>query len=82
MGKVCKLCNNDKVETELHFVMECSILQTLRSELFFIITETDHTFMHLNITGNSEINTKMYKLCCSFIISSPFTYTFTIIVTL
>ena len=79
--RVCKLCNNDKVETEFHFVMECSKLQNLRNELFFIITERDHTFMHLNITDkflymlNSEINTciiakfiyKMYKLRCSFL---------------
>ena len=41
--RVCKLCNNDKVETEFYFVMECSKLQTLRNELFFIITEEDHT---------------------------------------
>ena len=47
--RVCKLCNNDKVETEFHFVMECSKLQNLRNELFFIITERDHTFMHLNV---------------------------------
>ena len=81
--RVCKLCNNDKVKTEFHFVMECSKLQNLRNELFFIITERDHTFMHLNITDkflyilNSEINTctiakfiyKMYKLRCSFFIS-------------
>ena len=84
--RVCKLCNNDKVETEFHFVMECSKLQNLRNELFFIITERDHTFMHLNITDkflyilNSEINTctiakfiyKMYKLRCSFLYHSPF----------
>ena len=31
--RVCKLCNNDKVETEFHFVMECSKLQNLRNEL-------------------------------------------------
>ena len=76
LGKrVCKLCNNDKGETEFHFVMECSKLQNLRNELFFIITERDHTFMHLNIIDkflyilSSEINTcaiakfiyKMYK---------------------
>ena len=61
--------------------MECSKLQNLRNELFFIITERDHAFMHLNITDkflyilNSEINTctiakfiyKMYKLRCSFL---------------
>ena len=27
--RVCKLCNNDKVETEFHFVMECSEVQIL-----------------------------------------------------
>ena len=27
--RVCKLCNNDKVETEFHFVTECSKLQNL-----------------------------------------------------
>ena len=43
--RVCKLCNNGKVETEFHFVMECNKLQTLRNELFFIITEKDHTFI-------------------------------------
>ena len=26
--RVCKCCNNDKVETEFHFVMECSKLYT------------------------------------------------------
>ena len=79
--RVCKLCNNGKVETEFHFVMECNKLQTLRNELFLIITEKDHTFMHLNIIDkllyilSSEINTctiakfiyKMYKLRCSFL---------------
>ena len=25
--RVCKCCNNDKVETEFYFVMECSKLQ-------------------------------------------------------
>ena len=34
--RVCKLCNNDKVETEFHFVMECSKLQNLRNESFII----------------------------------------------
>ena len=33
--RVCKLCNNGKVETEFHFVMECNKLQNLRNELFF-----------------------------------------------
>ena len=55
--------NNDKVETEFHFVMECSKLQNLQNELFFIITKKGHTFMHLNIIDKflyilrSEINT-------------------------
>ena len=35
--RVCKLCNNGKVETEFHFVMECNKLQTLRNEMFLII---------------------------------------------
>ena len=39
--RVCKLCNNDKVETGFHFVMECSKLQNLRNELIFIITKRD-----------------------------------------
>ena len=61
--------------------MECNKLQTLRNELFLIITEKDHTFMHLNIIDkflyilSSEINTctiakyiyKMYKLRFSFL---------------
>ena len=34
--RMCKLCNNGKVEAEFHFVMECSKLQNLRNELFFI----------------------------------------------
>ena len=77
--RVCKLCNNDKVETEFHFVMECSKIQTLRNER----TEKGHAFMHLNIIDkflyvlSSENNTcttakficKMYKLRCSFFIS-------------
>ena len=57
--RVCKLCNNDKVETEFHFVMECSKLQTLQNELFFITTEKYHTFIidkFLYILS-SEINT-------------------------
>ena len=33
---VCKLCNNDKVETEFNFVMECSKVQNLRNELFLL----------------------------------------------
>ena len=79
--RVCKLCNNDKVEMEFHFVMECTKLQTLRNEVFFIITEKYHTFMYLNIIDkflyilSSKINTctiakfiyKMYKLRCSFL---------------
>ena len=32
--------------------MECSKLHNLQNELFFIITERDHTFMHLNVTDN------------------------------
>ena len=95
--RVCKLCNNDKVETELHFLMECNELQNLWNELFFIITERDHTFMHLNITDilSSEINTCtiakfIFKLRCSFLYHTwphllsfflSFTYTFTITVT-
>ena len=47
--RVCKLCNNGKVETEFHFVMECNKLQNLRNELFFIITKSDPSFMHLDI---------------------------------
>ena len=48
--RVCKLCNNGKVETEsLKFVMECSKLQNLQNELFFIITKSDPSFMHLDI---------------------------------
>ena len=33
--------------------MECNKLQTLRNELFFIITEKDHTFMHLKVARSS-----------------------------
>ena len=49
--RVCKLCNNGKVETEFHFVMKCSKLQNLRNKLFFItgITKSDLSFMHFNI---------------------------------
>ena len=39
--RVCKLCNNGRVETEFHFVMECNKLQTFRNELFLIIKETN-----------------------------------------
>ena len=86
--RVCKLCNNGKVETEFHFGMKCSKLQNLRNELFFIITRIDTIFMHLDIIDKflyiliSENNTctiakfiyRMYKLCCSFIshLTSPF----------
>ena len=47
--RVCKLCNDGKVETEFHFVTECNKLQNLRNELFFIITKSDPSFMHLDI---------------------------------
>ena len=46
---VCKLYNNGQVQTEFHFVMECSKLQNLRNELFFIITRRDPIFTHLDI---------------------------------
>ena len=68
--------------------MECSKLQNLQSELFFIMTEGDHTFMHLDIIDkflciySSEINIctiakltyKMYRLCCSFKITLNLTF--------
>ena len=80
---MCKLCNNGKVETEFHFVIECNKLQNLQNELFFIITKSDPSFMHLDIFDkflnilSSENNTctiakfiyKMFKLRCSFFIS-------------
>ena len=53
-------CNNGKVETEFHFVMECNKLQNFRNELFFIITKSDPSFMHLDIFDkflSSENNT-------------------------
>ena len=49
--RVCKLCNNGKVETEFHFVVKCSKLQNLQNELFFItgITKSDPRFMYFDI---------------------------------
>ena len=80
---MCKLCNNGKVETEFHFVMECNKLQNLRNELLFLITKSHPSFMHLDIFDkflyilSSENNTctiakfiyKMFKFCCIFFIS-------------
>ena len=80
--RVCKLCNNGRVETEFHFVIECNKLQNLQNELFFIITKSDPTSMQLDIFNkfflyilSSENNTctiakfiyKMFKLRRSFL---------------
>ena len=46
--RMCKLCNNGKVEAEFHLVMECSKLQNLRNEL----TKSDPSFTHHDIIDN------------------------------
>ena len=39
-----KLCNNGKVETEIHFVMECSKLLNLQNVLFCIIVKKPNLY--------------------------------------
>ena len=46
--RVCKICNNNSIEDEYHFIMECTPLKELRQQLFLSLSLHDITFMQLD----------------------------------
>ena len=46
--RTCKICNQNCIEDEFHFIIECITLQGLREQLFLSISLHDASFMHLD----------------------------------
>ena len=46
--RICKICNQNCIEDEFHFIIECITLQGLREQLFLSISLHDASFMHLD----------------------------------
>jgi len=47
--RICKLCNSNQVEDEYHFIMQCSLYNDLREELFSKLCTIDKTFPDLQM---------------------------------
>ena len=69
--RVCKLCKQNKVEDEVHFLTDCSLYVTKRSALYTTINANCHNFDHLNpyekaqymLTAEGEIVKAVAKFC-------------------
>ena len=46
--RTCKICDQNCIEDEFHFIIECITLQGLREQLFLSISLHDASFMHLD----------------------------------
>ena len=46
--RTCKICNQNCIEDEFLFIIECITLQVLREQLFLSISLHDASFMHLD----------------------------------
>ena len=46
--RTCKICNQNCIEDDFHFIIECITLQGLREQLFLSISLHDASFMHLD----------------------------------
>ena len=48
MDRVCRICKTGLVETELHFLLECSAYEDLRHQLFCEIAFVDPSFLYVS----------------------------------
>ena len=46
--RICKLCNSQSIENEIHFLIECDLYDDLRRELFDNMVLVDNCFMEYN----------------------------------
>ena len=46
-SRICELCNSHNIEDEIHFTIDCSFYDDIRSQLFTKVCSTNEFFMEL-----------------------------------
>ena len=54
-NRVCKICNIDQVENEVHFLFDCNMYQQERAEFLDVMKGQYHNFINLQISGKLHV---------------------------
>ena len=54
-NRVCKICNSDQVENEVHFLFDCNMYQQERAEFLDAIKGQYHNFINLQVSGKLHV---------------------------